>query len=157
MKTVRLPIRWRGVHATGLSFSEMERIRKSQETNMFVVNMAMELPGGDIRLEVQDYHTPDDSNLVSLAVLKAYRHALNGEMVFVHCMGGLGRTGLFLAIMAKVSGVSDPIGFVRREYNGHAVETREQMKYVHEFKVDVIRERILQMVRRKMWMPWRDL
>lgn len=47
----------------------------------------------------------------------------------------MGRTGLFLAILAKAVGFNDPVAYVRKHYYNHAVETAEQAKYVEAFDV----------------------
>ena len=41
-------------------------------------------------------------------------------------MGGWGRTGLFLALLAKVCGVENPVTYVRENYSPRAVETTDQ-------------------------------
>ena len=56
--------------------------------------------------------------------------------VYIGCMGGLGRTGLFLSLLVKTLGVSDqPIKWVRQQYQSRAVETSAQEVFVHKFDV----------------------
>ena len=63
-------------------------------------------------------------------------HLRRGDNVYVGCAGGSGRTGTFLALLTKISGVThDPVGYVRRHYKKTAVETAEQMRYVDEMEV----------------------
>lgn len=57
--------------------------------------------------------------------------------VLVHCLGGHGRTGTCISILAnKVVGGSewsgDIVEKIRKEYCGHAVENRKQIEYVEE-------------------------
>lgn len=61
--------------------------------------------------------------------------------VIVYCLGGHGRTGTALSILAGVSGVtkSDPVEYIRNRYCKNAVETVSQEKYVEDMtglKVD---------------------
>jgi hypothetical protein len=89
--------------------------------------------------------TPNQKAHVEQALMETLNAALNGKRVWVGCMGGWGRTGLFLALLAKASGVEDPIGYVRAGYTPHAVETLDQIKYVHDFDVSGIHA----------WLAWR--
>ena len=50
-------------------------------------------------------------------------------------MGGIGRTGLFLAALAKLSGEKDPVAYVRKHYMPHAVETQQQQDFIKNLKV----------------------
>jgi len=58
------------------------------------------------------------------------------ERVEVACHGGLGRTGTVLACLAVLDGVpaSDAVGYVRRHYRPHAVETPWQRAYAGRFR-----------------------
>jgi protein-tyrosine phosphatase len=60
---------------------------------------------------------------------------LTGKDVYIGCQGGWGRTGLFLALLAKTCGVENPIMYVRQNYARTAVETPAQEKYVRDFDV----------------------
>lgn len=62
----------------------------------------------------------------------------NGEKIFVHCRGGLGRTGTLAARLLIESGLAPEIaiGEVRKARNG-AVETIAQEEYL----------------RKKLWLP----
>ncbi len=55
--------------------------------------------------------------------------------VYVGCYGGTGRTGTFLALLAKMDGVESPVAYVRNEYRKQAVETRQQYRFVMEYDV----------------------
>lgn len=101
-------------------------------------------PGdADVHLPIKDFSTPDDADAVEDALFEAYAAALKGQPVFVGCMGGMGRTGLFLALLAKTAGIQEPVRWVKQNYNPHAVETNPQAKYVNEFDVSGVRERVL--------------
>lgn len=54
------------------------------------------------------------------------------KAVYVHCMGGHGRTGTALAIMAQLAGVGndDPVKYLRKVYCKNIVESQEQIDYI---------------------------
>lgn len=99
----------------------------------------------DVHLPIRDFDVPRSADTVELALLAAFRAALLNRPVWVGCMGGWGRTGLFLALMAKVAGCAEPVDFVRKEYTPRAVETREQLAYVQAFDVSRVRFMVLRM------------
>jgi protein-tyrosine phosphatase len=70
--------------------------------------------------------------------------AVNMEPVYVGCMGGRGRTGMFLALLAKTMGVENPIPYVRTFYWQEAIETRIQEKYIDQYVTPLSR-----------WQHWR--
>ena len=79
---------------------------------------------------IPDFGIPDDPQAFLEAVQAALTALLRGRPVFVGCAGGMGRTGLFLAAMAKVVGVADPVAYVRDWYHPGAVETRAQESFL---------------------------
>lgn len=86
----------------------------------------------DIDVPTEDFQTPRDD--VALAGLEqAVDDILHGLPVYVGCMGGIGRTGLMLALIAKAWGIKDPVGYVREHYYPHAVETKDQQAYIRDF------------------------
>lgn len=88
-----------------------------------------------IHLPIPDFHIPDREAL-RRTVLQAIEKARCGENLVVHCHAGLGRTGMFLACMAKetlaIPG-SEAIAWVRQWVSPRAVETAEQERMVIEF------------------------
>lgn len=88
----------------------------------------------DIDLPTRDYSVPD-ARLARKALLQTIKRLAKGESIYAGCWAGVGRTGLFLALLAKSAGVEDPVGYVRSTYHAHAVETAEQKKYVEDFPV----------------------
>lgn len=59
---------------------------------------------------------------------------ITGDL-FVHCMGGHGRTGTFLAILAALSrahGDTNPVTFLRDRYCQEVVETSTQIWYIEQ-------------------------
>ena len=101
----------------------------------------------DVLLPIADFSVPAPG--LELHVRDALKDiidaALDRKTVWVGCMGGWGRTGLFLALLAKACGIEDPIGYVRKHYTPRAVETHEQVSYVQDFDVTEVRN----------WLWWR--
>lgn len=86
-------------------------------------------------LPIKDFSVPGKNARVHSIVEKTLLEAISGRSVFVGCMGGWGRTGLFLSLLAKAAGVQDPIDYVRDYYSHRAVETKAQEEYVTKFDV----------------------
>lgn len=102
----------------------------------------------DLLLAIKDFDVPDQRPWhVSLTLKDTIAAALGGRDVYVGCMGGWGRTGLFLALLAKACGEDNPVAYVREHYTPHAVETQKQASYVAAFDVTEIR----QWLRRYTW------
>ena len=98
--------------------------------------------GYHLHLPIPDFGIPSSIHRVEMALVEAFSAALQGRQVYVGCAGGYGRTGLFLALMAKAAGVKDPVQYVRTHYHAKAVETKAQMDFVETFDVDYVRRRI---------------
>lgn len=97
-------------------------------------------PGScDVHLPIRDFDVPLDDAHVEMAIRDTFRAAIRGRKVYVGCMGGWGRTGLFLALLAKAAGVADPVAYVREHYSRNAVETPAQEAYVRTFDVTKLR------------------
>lgn len=99
-------------------------------------------PGVDAHVPIRDFDVPQDEAKLRQVLLWAFKAAIDGRSLYVGCMGGWGRTGLFLSLMAKVAGVTEPIGYVRVNYTPRAVETREQEKFVKNFDVSDLRREV---------------
>jgi hypothetical protein len=125
--------------------------------NMRGVKMAMEIKQDCVvDIPTKDYHVPDRL-LMYRGMHKALDLILAGEPLYVGCMGGVGRTGLFLSCMAKAFGVKNPVAYVREHYNGHAVETEDQMKFVKRFTITPPMKRKLKLLRRRQrWYFWTE-
>jgi hypothetical protein len=109
---------------------------RSKPQDMFGVKLAGEINAPcDISIPIRDFGVPADDAIVRDALRVVLRRLALRQTVYVGCMGGLGRTGTFLALLAKALGRSDPVGYVRENYSHAAVETREQEAYVANFDV----------------------
>src|SRR5690606_4571565 len=79
---------------------------------MFGVFVRAEAPApAHVYVPIHDFSIPRDAKVVESALVETFKAAIDGKQVYVGCMGGWGRTGLFLALMAKVSGVEAPISY----------------------------------------------
>ena len=113
-------------------------------------------PHAGVTLPIHDFSVPRmPKDQVDCVIQRALGEALDGKEVYVGCMGGWGRTGLFLALLAKVCGEATPILYVRTHYTPRAVETAEQQAYVDGFDVGALRRWLFweTWTRRAMW--WR--
>jgi hypothetical protein len=118
---------------------------------MFGVKMAVEISQHcDVNVPTRDFDVPKISDLQK-GIVQALMAVMNGEQVYVGCMGGIGRTGLFLAALAKVQieyrrakhrkgRGDDPVLYVRQHFIPHAVETQQQKDYIDNFDVSDIVE-----------------
>jgi atypical dual specificity phosphatase len=112
------------------------------EKQEYLVHSKHDLPefyqneGLDIlHLPIQDYHAPLDKAALIDAIDFVKNRSEDGENVAVHCMAGLGRTGTFLACMAKSHCGFDgqeSIDWIRKHIPG-ALENIEQEKFVLDF------------------------
>ncbi len=123
--------------------------------NMKGVKMAAEIRQEcAVDIPTVDYQVPNRLQMYR-GMHKAMDLILAGEPVYVGCMGGIGRTGLFLACLAKAFGVRKPVEFVRKHYLPHAVETEQQKQFVRQFTITPPMKRKLKTLRRRLrWYFW---
>lgn len=103
--------------------------------HMFFVKMAAEIQVHcDVSIPTRDFKTPPAQQMHD-GLIEAVLQITSGKPVYVGCMAGRGRTGLFLAVLAKAFGIVAPVEYVREHYFAHAVETDEQYAYVMNFPI----------------------
>jgi len=102
-------------------------------SDMLAVNLRAEAPEhGNYFFPIKDFSIPLVPQTMDLMenLLSA---GINRGELYVGCAGGTGRTGLILAMFARVASDDPPVSAVRAAYKKHAVETSEQMEFVHSF------------------------
>ena len=127
-----------------------------EKPNTYVgVKMAKEIKAeAQVSIPTDDFSTPP-LKVLDAGLEQAVTLLLAGEPLYVGCMGGRGRTGLFLAILAKVLDVKGPVEYVRKEYYGHAVETDEQYAFVTEYEAPAAVTKMIRKARRQaQWYFW---
>lgn len=93
-------------------------------------------PWGHDHLDWPDFGVPEDAEQVRTALQALLDRARRGERVEIGCLGGHGRTGTALALLAVLTGHpgDDAVGWVRTHYCARAVETAEQEAYVNKLQ-----------------------
>lgn len=96
----------------------------------------------DFSVPTRDFSVPQYEDMVS-GLIYSLDQMQRGKDTYVGCMGGIGRTGLFMGCMVKVMNdwsvlcggkpIADPVAYVREMYVSHAIETKEQQAFVREF------------------------
>jgi protein-tyrosine phosphatase len=91
-----------------------------------------------VTVPVPDFGLPLDPAAFGSAASAAASDAAQGRSVAIHCYAGVGRTGMFVALMArrllKADG-TDAIAWTRRWIPG-ACETSAQQAFVTEFPAE---------------------
>jgi len=132
MNEVVMPLGWRGRKIIGGPY------RKRPKTH-FGVKMAAEINEPcDVDVPTRDFCTPHPVTL-QMAIEQTLPKLARGEPVYVGCMGGVGRTGLFIAALAKTLGVPNPVQWTRAHYRGphgqRPIETEEQERFIEQFDI----------------------
>ena len=89
----------------------------------------------DVALPTPDFGLPEPEALRrAVGVVLAQLEAAPDRPVHVGCRAGVGRTGLFMACLARAAGVEgDALDYVRRHYLPHAAETEAQQAMARGF------------------------
>ena len=83
---------------------------------------------------IPDFGVPENPAGFSLFLGELHGRLGRGERLYLHCLGGIGRTGMTLACMLKALGVTgDPVHLVRSIYSPLAVESEIQRRFVKAF------------------------
>lgn len=117
-------------------------VEKPKAQGFIGVKMAAEIGVPcEIDIPTPDFQVPPKA-VLDKGLLEAVKAITKGKPVYVGCMAGRGRTGLFLSILAKAFGIEKPVEFVREHYYAHAVETRGQYDFVTNYEVpaEVLKE-----------------
>lgn len=115
-----------------------ERVRGT-----YGVKLAPEAQGQcDLLVPIPDYGVPKQDDF-EVALARIIRAAETGQVVYVGCMGGIGRTGMVLAGLRRVlcrKGGGEAIAWARANYLGHTIETRDQERLVCAFDAGRVRK-----------------
>ena len=94
----------------------------------------------DLHFPIEDFGIPSARELEDF-LIEIITVAQDGQVPYVGCYGGIGRTGMIVAALARTLVITDdPVGWARTNYLGHAVETREQRHLVATFDANRVRE-----------------
>jgi len=95
----------------------------------------------DFLLVCRDFGVPEMRDYESAISAIALETAV-GNLVYIGCMGGIGRTGTVMAGLVRVltdCNGEEAVTWVRANYLGHAVETKAQRELVASFNADRVR------------------
>jgi len=83
---------------------------------------------------IKDRDIPRDIILFQSQLNQVISSLMNNETILVHCMGGIGRTGLALGCILKGFGLNAnrAVGLVKNACGGP--ETKEQINFILNFK-----------------------
>jgi hypothetical protein len=130
-----MPLGWRGRKIHGGPY-------RNKPKGMSGIKMAMEINAPcDIDIPTRDFSVPDPI-FMRAGLMMAIDAMADGEVFYVGCMGGIGRTGLFLSLLARALGEDRPVEWVREHYDKRAVETEEQRAYVNGFDLTPLKWKI---------------
>lgn len=127
---VRLPD---GTPITAVSFDPLDPYGRDQPPDFgLYLDPRWQPPWDHDQLDWPDFGVPEDPAAIRAGLLDLLARARQGKSVELGCLGGHGRTGTALAILATLTGqpADDAVAWVRAHYCPEAVETVEQYDYV---------------------------
>ncbi len=141
---------WGEIEYTSISISEWYifagPFSNAPMDGMKNINLQAEQPEGDApihyRLPIKDFSIPEIRPTVFALAWIIFQMVALERFVYIGCMGGVGRTGMILALLIKlITDVTamNAIVHLRARYIEHAVETDEQIKFVSEFPMTTLR------------------
>jgi protein-tyrosine phosphatase len=113
-----------------LAGDQETEIKAGRNLREFYLSQGMQV----IHLPIPDFSIPEVQSL-ALAVEQCLQHAQNGANIAIHCLAGMGRTGVFAGCLAKkVLGLQDdqPVRWIRACIPG-ALEVDSQVEFVKKF------------------------
>ena len=89
----------------------------------------------DVRYPIYNYSTPrEDCATFDCLIDELVQRTTEGDMIYIHCFGGHGRTGLVFGCMAAKMGFDNPVEYVRKNYCPRAIENDAQEIFVNEYE-----------------------
>lgn len=126
LTAVIMPLGWKGRKIYGGPY-------RNKPKDMPGIKMAAEINApSSISIPTRDFSVPAYNDMLQ-GLKEAIEQMADGKVYYVGCMGGIGRTGLFLSLLARALGEDHPVEWVRENYDKRAVETPEQKAYVESF------------------------
>lgn len=159
-----MPVRF-GPEIQGTIFGGPYRNYVPGQRRLVGIKMAKEITDRtfDFKVDTEDFSVPPVKDMQDGLVF-GLKALIKGHDLYVGCMGGTGRTGLYMGCMAKcmlddmarTDGrlarfvMHDPVTYVRNHYRKHAIETEEQMAYVRGFDSAPVLDAVTEHYRRKV-------
>jgi hypothetical protein len=122
-----------GTKITAVSFDAADPYARDRQPGYgLYLDRRWQPPWDHDHLDWPDFGVPADPALVLTALSSVIDRARTGERVEIGCIGGHGRTGTALAILAILTGhpAADAVAWVRANYCPKAVETADQEAFV---------------------------
>jgi hypothetical protein len=92
-------------------------------------------PWPHAHIDWPDFGLPANRDDMLAAFQDLLTRSQRGEVVEIGCIGGHGRTGTALGVLATLAGTrDDPVDWVRDTYCRHAIETDEQAAFVRQLR-----------------------
>jgi protein-tyrosine phosphatase len=114
-----------------LAESEEYLIHSGKDLSIFYQTNGLQV----FHYPIEDFNVPDNKTGFDRVIRKVIRRSKDGSNIVVHCLAGYGRTGVFLACLAKcyygMTG-DESIKWIRR-YIPNALENSRQEKFVIGF------------------------
>lgn len=125
---------------SGIIFGGPYRNRPASMPGYCMAEELQHLPH-DVAIPTRDFSVPTPEAMVE-GMKQARKDLRDRGELYVGCMGGIGRTGLFMGSMKLLDLMSahwlpdqdmlaeQAINYVRMNYKGHAIETNEQEAFL---------------------------
>lgn len=111
-------------------------------TEAFGIKLAREVHMPcDIALDIGDFGVPSEEHKILMAAERALECMREDMPVYAGCFAGIGRTGLFLGILARATGIDDPLRYVRTYYHPKSIETQAQYDFLMQLDVRALHKR----------------
>lgn len=110
-----------------------------QSQNQESKELEHKLKIGTTKITVPDMTAPT-INQLTLFVSDVVNNLKKGKKILLHCRGGLGRTGTYLAaiyLTQKECTVEEAIEYIRTTYHKEAIETDMQVESLHLYKASL--------------------
>ncbi len=115
-----------------LSLTSLEEIKEqSSDYADAIVNKTLLIKR--IEFEIRDYGIPRDIEAFKLCINKIANSLIKGRVILIHCLGGIGRTGLAACCILQTLGLGRTDAQGRVKQSGSDVETQEQRNFITNF------------------------